>query len=120
MDALSQYKLFMIFFAYGLLIGLIIGLLVLINTFTKNNKYFRFATDLGATLLAGYLFLVITSNYNMGQIRWFLVFAFVLGIYLERISFGKIFAKLYKLLYNVLSKWKLKFANSKLGKRLFK
>ncbi len=119
MTALGQYKLFMIFFAYGLLVGIICGLMQLTNTMVK-GKVIRFVLDLTITLGAGALFWVLTTHYNSGEIRIFLVIAFVLGIMLERISVGKIFAKWYKLLYNVVKTWLTKFKNSKLGKRLFR
>ena len=119
MDNILQIKLFAIFFATGVGIGALFGICKLFTTFV-NSKILRFVTDLISTIAGGLTFAILVNKLNTGIIRVYLIVAFMLGIIVERNSLGKIFAKLYKKLYNVLEKLTTNFRQSKLGKIIFK
>lgn len=114
-----QIKLFAIFFAIGIAVGIVFGICKLINVFVR-SKILQFVTDLMATLFGGIVYLILINKLNMGIMRLYLIVAFVLGIVLERLTLGKIFAKLYKKLYNVLEKLNTNFKQTKVGKFIFK
>ena len=56
----------------------------------------------------------------MGQFRAFLVIGFLLGIAIERISLGKLFAKGYKNVYNYIVKILQHIKKSKFGRFITK
>lgn len=81
---------------------------------------FRFLFDFILPVLACLCLIYFTNTRNFGQIRWFFVFAMLIGLLLERKTIGKLFALLNAKLYNITIKTKTKFLATKLGKRLSK
>ena len=116
----NEYSLFLIFLLLGIVIGIAIGLFNHIVLFFKNNKIVRFILDLILPILSGFVFLYLANKYNMGEIRWFLLLAVIIGIYFERKTLGKLFALIISKLYNKYVEGRKKFFSTKLGRWLSK
>lgn len=114
-----QLKDFAIMFFVGMILGLIYGL---VNTFhqIKPNVIIRIISDLIFSILTFVTFIFTVNIINCGQIRLFLLVGFLLGLLIERITLGKIFAKGFRKLYNIIVKLLKKFAKSKLGRIILK
>ena len=114
-----QLKDFTVMLLIGIIIGAIYGILNIITTINR-KLVFQIIIDFITSIIATFT-LIITINYiNMGQFRVFLVLGYLLGIIIERITLGKLFAKGYKFVYNNIVKSFKKFANSKFGKVVLK
>ena len=114
-----QLKDFFVLLAIGFGIGILYGLLN-IPTTIKKRIIIQIITDLLFSFTSLSILLIAINVINMGEFRAFLVIGFILGIFLERISLGKLFAKGYKKVYNCLVKLMKKFANSKFGRIFLK
>ena len=113
-------KIATIFLFLGVLCGAIYGITQLIAFIFKKTTIAQIVSDLLFSLTTGFMFCSAINNYFYGQIRLYIVIIFILGLYLERKTFGKLFAKLYFILYNVGRKIVRKFFSSKFGKIFFK
>ena len=114
-----QMKDFFILFIIGFGIGIVYELL---NTTQKIKKIFviQFFSDITFCLIFTVVFLYTINIVNMGEFRLFLLIAYCLGLFIERITLGKLFAKGFKLIYNkTISLWKT-FSKSKFGRIIFK
>lgn len=114
-----QLKDFLVMFGLGILVGIIYGI-INIPTKIKKNIFLQIINDLIICITATISFLLAINYINFGQFRTFLVIGYALGIIIERITLGKLFAKGYKIVYTNIVKLLKKFANSKLGKVLLK
>jgi ABC-type phosphate/phosphonate transport system permease subunit len=114
-----QLKDFFVMFCLGMLIGIIYGI-INIPTRIKKNIVLQIINDLIISITTTVLFLLAINLINFGQFRTFLAIGYILGITIERITLGKLFAKGYKFVYTNIVKLLKKFANSKLGKVLLK
>ena len=114
-----QLKDFLIMFAIGSLIGILYGI-INIPTYIKRNLVLQIFNDLLISIIACITLLISINLINFGQFRVFLLVGYALGILIERITLGKIFAKGYKIVYTNIVKLLKKFANSRLGKVLLK
>jgi len=114
-----QLKDLSIMFAFGILLGVIYGILNICN-FIKQHLFTQIFADIFFSLMAIITFLILINKINMGEIRLFLIIGYILGFIIERITLGKIFAKGYKNVYNYIVKAFKKFNNSKIGRFLFK
>lgn len=113
-------KIVLIFILLGLLLGAISGLLKCVLIVLKNNRIAVIITDFIFCLIAGAMFIYASSIYNFGIIRWYLCAFFALGYIIERKTIGKLFAKLFLILYNWLSKRLNLLKSSRVGKIIFK
>lgn len=116
---LTQIILFLKFLIFGLIFGCFIGILKLFKILL-NNKIINHLLDFIPCVIFICLYVLLISKLNFGVSRLYLLFSTILGIVVERISLGKLFAKLYLKLYNNMKLVKLKFTKTKLGKILFK
>lgn len=114
-----QLKDFLIMFGIGILIGILYGI---INIPTKIRKVLalQIINDLIISTSACIIFIYAINVINLGQFRAFLLLGYILGILIERITLGKLFAKGYNFVYTNIVKMLKKFANSKFGKVLLK
>jgi hypothetical protein len=113
-------KIVLLFFLLGIICGAIYGLCGFINLIFKKNVIVQFITDLIFSFVVGHHFLFAINQYFYGQIRIYIIAIFAFGLYLERKTLGKLFAKLYFILYNVGRKSIQGFLSTKLGKIIFK
>ena len=93
-------KIACIFFLLGLLVGAIYGIIRFITFIFKNHIIAIILGDLIFSLSTGAILLSATNKYFFGEIRLYLIAFFALGMYLERKTLGKLFAKLDLMLYN--------------------
>lgn len=114
-----QLKDFMIMLGFGLIIGIFYGILNAI-TRVKPNIYLQIPIDIIFCALSTITLIILINIINMGQFRMFLVAGYLIGFFLERITIGKLFAKGFKKLYNCLVNILRKFAQSRLGRIIFK
>ena len=113
-------KIALIYLMLGLLTGTIYGTLKHIVYVFKNNLIIQLISDILFCLSTAYIFMIATHHYFYGEIRLHLVAFFTLGFYIERKTLGKLFAKLFLLLYNWVSKLINKIKTTRFGKIIFK
>ncbi|MBE5738578.1 MAG: hypothetical protein E7354_02490 [Clostridiales bacterium] len=114
-----QLKDFFILLILGFIAGILYGTLAIISTI-KQKTWIRIITDTISTLIICFIFIIALTLVNMGEFRLFLLVGFLLGIFFERLTLGKIFAKGYKWVYNMLIILCKNLKKSRLGKVLFK
>ncbi len=114
-----QLKDFLILLFFGFIFGMCYGILSAINL---PHKKLILKNILDFLLCASgvVLFIILILYVNLGKFRLFLLLGYVLGIVLERITLGKLFAKGYIWVYNKLIASAKKFAKSKVGQVIFK
>lgn len=115
-----QAKLFLMFLCYGLILGCVWGLLNFLKLILKNNVVVNHILEIpfAVMFVLGFFVMLILKNY--GEFRFYLFIAWCLGMFLERKTVGKLFAKLYFWLYNKFSKWLYLLKQIKLFKRVLK
>ena len=114
-----QLKDFCILLLIGFIMGIIYGILY-IPYIISNKLIIKNIVDLLYIPIICLTFIISTNYINMGQFRLFLLLAYLIGIVLESLTLGKLFAKGYKSVYNKLVNFHKMFRNSKLGKVIFK
>jgi len=114
-----QLEYLLIMIGIGFIIGIFYGV---INIFNKIKKIYllQICTDCFFCILFTSLLIISCNILNMGQLRLYLIFGYILGFTLERITLGKIFAKGYKYVYNKIVNLIKLFIKSKFGKVIFK
>ena len=112
----SESILFFKFLLAGMAVGATMGILGFILLLFKKNKVIQFIADIITCLLFTFIFIFLINKLNMGKTRLYLLFAQLIGIFIEKITIGKVFAKLYKWLYNKGNLIKNKFLQTKFGK----
>lgn len=113
-----QLKDFLIMFVLGLIVGIIYGLIN--NLIIHKKTIFQIIIDFFLTLFASSILLIFMNIINSGEFRLFLILGYIIGFAIERITIGKIFAKGFKKLYTCQVNILKKFANSRLGRIIFK
>ena len=105
------------FFICCIIFGIIAGAIWLLGLFLRtlfNNTFIITAIiDFIVVCLAGYLFLYCVFTYNNGELRLYEIVGFLLGFSILLLSFGKIVAKLSKLIYNYIQKFDQRFGSKK-------
>ena len=117
---MSEYLITLIIFSFGLAAGALYGIFKLILIIFKNNKVAFNVLDFVFVLIFGAVLFFALNYYNMGQFRFYLFAFYVFGFILERVTLGKLFAKLYVMMYNNIIKLCRLFKTSKAGKIIFK
>lgn len=95
------------------------GILSAVNL-PRKHLVFKNILEFILTVLGVVLFVILVLYVNLGEFRLFLLLGYIIGIYLERITLGKIFAKGYIWVYNKLVASAKKFAKSRVGQVIFK
>jgi hypothetical protein len=114
-----QLKDFFIIFIIGFAVGILYEI-INIPSRIKKILILQILIDVVFSLILYVVFLIMINLINLGEFRTFLLVGYTLGIFIERISIGKLFAKGTKKVYNyIVSKLKM-FSNTKLGKALLK
>ncbi len=115
-----QAKLFFIFLAFGILLGVIWGILNFIKLLLKNNIVVSQILEAHFAVVNVFGFFIALINFNFGEFRFYLLVAYVVGFILERKTLGKLFAKVYYWLYNKLKSGAIRLKKTKLVKRVLK
>ena len=110
----------LIFLLLGVLSGSILGFAKFIISIFKNHIIAQIIGDLIFSLTTGAIFVFATNYYFFGEIRLYIFAIFMFGMFLERKTLGKLFAKVYLLLYNGGRKTFLFLKSTRFGKIFFK
>ena len=103
-ETLSQPLVFLVVFAIGFGSGFVFDLRNYIHFLCNKNKVVSVVLDVVATVVCCLVFLFAILNFNFGEMRLYLILAFILGLLLQRFSLGYIIAKFFVWWYNVLKK----------------
>jgi len=114
-----QLKDFLILLAVGFVLGIIYGLFN-ISSRIKSRYFLQIITDFLFVVIFSGTFFILINIINMGEIRLFLAIGYLFGFYIERITLGKLFAKGYIKMYNILRNLFRKIFYSKIGRFIFK
>ncbi|MDD3232544.1 MAG: spore cortex biosynthesis protein YabQ [Clostridia bacterium] len=86
----------------------------------NKNKILRIIFDAVSVLAVFAVFFFLILDISFGEIRAYQIIIFVLSVFLERISLGKLIANFSKICYiklnNVISKWQIKISKMKVKK----
>lgn len=105
------------------LAGVILGAIYGIVSFLARHKthlIFKILVDCILTIATFCTFIFGILYINLGEFRLFLLIGYALGLILERLTLGKIFAKGYIWVYNKLEILCKRFKSSKFGGIIFK
>ena len=75
----------LIFFAVGIVDGLIYNVIGLVKQFTKNNFIVNFVADLVSCLVGGLIFYLCVYKFELGLFDAFEIVCFIFGITFEQI-----------------------------------
>ena len=118
LDSKPQMLLLIVFIFFGFCVGMMFGIFSAINLVLRRKKYIQIPLDVFMIVLSTILYIIIINLFNWGQHRIYLCIGYLIGILLERKTIGKIFAKLYYKLYNLITNRMRMLSNSKLTKFL--
>ena len=104
----------------GLICGCLYGLTQCFVLFFKKHIVAQILFDLLFSFASGIIYLYITMVLNLGSFRFYLTAIFLISFVFQRKTIGKLFAKLYTLVYNWLCKTIKVAKTTKLGKVVFK
>ena len=107
-ETLSHPKLAIIFLTIGFVGGLIFDVGNFIKFLCGNKKIPSILIDFIQTLICLIIIFFTNLKVNFGEIRLFPYLLFLTSFYLERISIGKVIAKIYLKCYNLLTKLNFK------------
>lgn len=114
-----QLKDFLSILIIGVIVGFVLNFFKII-TIIKYKTYLQIIYEFFSTLISSCVLIVSINYINMGEMRLFLLVGYILGIVLQKITLGKLFAKLVKFMYNRYISVSAKFKTSKLGKIILK
>lgn len=114
-----QLKDFFIMFGAGFVVGIIYGLINIVNL-NKKHQIITNIIDFIFVIFSSTSLLLLINLINLGEFRLFLILGYILGIICERITLGKIFAKGYKFVYTTIKVSFNKFKETQIGKVIFK
>ncbi|MBE5735390.1 MAG: hypothetical protein E7361_02975 [Clostridiales bacterium] len=110
-----QWLLAIIFVIGGIVCGMTIGILQMIHILLGKRKWVQTIVDIICCIIATIIYIIVLNLFNWGEHRMYLLIAHIIGIFVERKTLGKLFAKLYYKLYNLIVNKMRKVSNSKLG-----
>ena len=119
LDTLSQPITLFWLLLLGLAGGGVFGILNFLKKILS-HYIFRLSFDIIGCLVNGALFIYGITVFNSGDLRFFLILAYVLGVVVERKTAGILFAKLLDSVYNSVAKFWQGRPKTKLGKIAFK
>ena len=99
-ETLSQPLTFFLTFLVGFGCGFITDIRNYISFLCNKNKILNFILDILVSVICCFVFFACVLAFNFGELRFFLILSFVMGIFLQRISIGTIIAKVSKVCYN--------------------
>lgn len=115
LDTYPQIILALIFLGIGIGIGVVIGTMKLLSILCNNNAFVKGILDCLACIVTTITYLYLVNAVNWGEHRLFIILAYIVGIFIERKTLGKLFAKLYYKLYTIIAIRINKLSKTKLG-----
>ena len=101
-ETLSQPFSFLVIFSIGFASGFLFDFRMFLHFLLNKNKIVEVILDIVFSLLACFVFFISCINVNHGEFRFFLILAFCFGLFLQRISLGRLIAK-------ISGKWYISF-----------
>ncbi len=98
-ETLSQPLIFLIVLAIGFGCGFLFDARNLVCFLCNKNKVVGILLDVLIGLSLGAVLLLSVLAFNYGELRLYLILSFLFGIFLQRISVGRMIAKLSKRWY---------------------
>lgn len=98
-ETLSQPLIFLIVLAIGFGCGFLFDGRNFVCFLCNKNKVVGIILDVLVGLGLGAILLFSALEFNYGELRLYLIFSFLFGIFLQRITIGRIIAKLSKRWY---------------------
>lgn len=108
-ETLNHLNLFLIFLLCGIIGGLIFDIGNFIKFLFANKKIPSIIIDFIQTLTVCFILFIFNLKFNYGCIRLFPVICFLLSFIIQRLTLGKIIAKVYIICYNFFNKVIQKF-----------
>ena len=104
-ETLSQPFIFIVFLLLGFGCGFFCDLKNYILFICNKNNIIDKLLDFFLSILNCSIFYIALILFNYGELRIYLILTFVLGIFLQRYTLGRIIAKLFKTCYNFMKKF---------------
>ena len=101
-ESVSQPLNFLLIFLIGICSGLIFDLSRYLTFLCNKNGVMEKIFDFVSVILCGTVFFFTCLTINFGEFRFYLFLGYVLGILLERFTFGIFIAKIASACYNKL------------------
>ena len=103
-ESLNQPLNFLFIFLIGIGSGFIFDAFRYLIFLCNKNSIMEKIFDCVSVVLCGIIFFLSTLNLNFGEFRFYLLFGYILGILLERFTFGIFIAKIASYCYNKIIK----------------
>lgn len=116
----GQFYLFLWSLSFGCIIGIFYEVCVFFRRLFKFRLYINIIFDLIFAGLTTGLFLLYFTYVCNFQIRFFIFLGIIPGFFSERISIGKLIAKICDMLYNTYSKIKKQYIEKNNKRKLRK
>ncbi len=97
-------QIFLLCCTFGIISGVVFELFYAIRALSNFTYILTFVLDLVAVLFSAFMFVFCVYTYNSGIIRLYLILAFLLGIFVTKISLGNLVAKFVNSIYNYIIK----------------
>ena len=103
-ESLNQPLNFLFIFLIGIGSGFIFDAFKYLTFLCNKNSITEKIFDCVSVVLCGIIFFLSTLNLNFGEFRFYLLFGYILGILLERFTFGIFIVKIASYCYNKITK----------------
>lgn len=103
-ETLMQPLIFLLLLLIGFLSGLFFDFGNYIVFLCNKNKVVRVVFDVLISLVCCFIFFLSILSLSYGELRFYHILGFLLGVFLERKTLGKIIAKVSKYCYNKITK----------------
>ncbi len=115
-ESLSQPKIFILLFLYGLCSGLIFDFCEFIVFLCNKNKIIKIIFEFFATSISIFIFFIVILKLDYGDLRFYHICSFWGALIIQRITIGKLFEKVFDWCYNSFVKY-VNLLIKKLNKR---
>ena len=99
-ESLSQPLNFLVVFLIGIAGGFIFDIFKYFTFLCNKNKVMEKIFDFISVILCGGVFFVLCLKINYGELRFYLILGFILGILMQRFTIGIFIAKISSSCYN--------------------
>ena len=89
----SQAYSFFIYFISGMIIGIIFDIFRILRKSFKTNDFVTYIEDILFWIITGIFLIFILFKFSFGQIRFYTIFALIIGFVLYLFTISKLFIK---------------------------
>lgn len=121
-ETLFQFDICLCILYFGIIAGLFFEAKNLIEKSFKENIVVCILLDTLFCIVASFIFVIAKNSVNFGQFRLYMLFSFIFGIFIERISIGFLVEKIFLFVYNKVKFVAISVAKffNKIFKKVFK